>query len=81
MSRPPLFGSRHLCRLLRGRPRAVNHVCSAASQILSPQYHFGGLGCAVREATRKRKQVDSTDSILLPETVTTLAEFGGSDGT
>jgi hypothetical protein len=28
----------------------------------------------VREATRERKQVDSTNSILQPETVTTLVE-------
>jgi 2-methylcitrate dehydratase PrpD len=34
----------------------------------------------VREATRERRQVDSTNSILLPETVTTLVSFGGRDG-
>ena len=34
----------------------------------------------VREATRERKQVDSTNSILQPETVTTLVSFGGRDG-
>ena len=34
----------------------------------------------VREATRERKQVDSTNSILLPETVTTLVSFDGRDG-
>jgi hypothetical protein len=34
----------------------------------------------VREATRERRQVDSTNSILLPETVTTLVSSGGRDG-
>ena len=30
----------------RGRPNAVNHVCLAASQILSTQYHSCGFDCA-----------------------------------
>jgi hypothetical protein len=41
---------------------------------------FAGSVARVREATPERKQVDSTNSILLPETVTTLVSFGGRDG-
>jgi len=60
----PFLGSRHLCGLLRGRLSAV----------LGPQYHFCGLGCAGAwgHSWTKAKQVDSTNSMLLPEIVTTF---------
>ena len=53
----------------------------SASQYWTHSITFADSVARVREATRGRKQVDSTNSIVLPETVTTLAELGGSDGT
>jgi hypothetical protein len=51
------------------------------SAVLGPQYHFCGLGCAGAWGLNESKAGDSTYSNLLPETVSTLAEFGASDGT